>query len=332
MTKATLDPAGFHRRIPLAPHHLNDRRTRIDDVIVLCHLGVPRVRPDDWALDIGGLVRAPLRLHLSDLMSRPKAKVASIHQCAGSPLEPETPTRRICNVEWGGVRLAELLAECGVLGEARYAWSSGLDHGAFDGVECPSYVKDLPLERVNADVLVAYELNGQPLHPENGYPARLVVPGFYGTNSVKWLSCIELTDRRADGPFTTRWYNDPVKNSAGQPTGETKPVWSIAPESVIVSPAPDARLPGENSIDVWGWAWADGGVDAVELSFDDGGTWLKAALEPAQGRTWQRFQRSWLPERSGPVAISSRAHGPDGQVQPRSGARNAIYTVPLLVV
>jgi sulfane dehydrogenase subunit SoxC len=74
----------------------------------------------------------------------------------------------------------------------------------FEGDRCDAFVKDLPLDRAAADVLIAYEMNGSPLRPENGYPARLVVPGYYGTNSVKWLTRLTLADARAAGPFTTR--------------------------------------------------------------------------------------------------------------------------------
>lgn len=330
MTTAFLDPAGFYRRIPLEPHRLVDRRTRTEDVIVLCHLGVPRIRPDDWSLEIGGLVRSPLTLRLSDLMARPKSTVVSVHQCAGSPLDPETPTRRVCNVAWSGVRLAELIDQCGVLPTARFVWSTGMDHGTFGGVECQSYVKDLPLERVSADVLVAYELNGEPLRPENGYPARLIVPGYYGTNSVKWLSRIELADRRSDSPFTTRWYNDPVRDREGRPTGAMQPVWSIAPEAVVVAPASGARLEVGAPVEIWGWAWADGGVDHVELSPDGGETWFPADLESADDRSWQRFRCTWTPPAAGALTLSVRARAGD-RVQPAAGARNAIHTVNVLV-
>ena len=162
-------------------------------------------------------------------MQRPRMTITSIHQCCGSPLEPAAPKRRITNVMWGGVRLSDLLAECEPDPAARFVWSSGADYGEFEGVDCPAFVKDLPIERVAADVLIAYEMNGAPLKPEHGFPARLVVPGFYGTNSVKWLTRLTLADKRATGPFTTRWYNDPVRDAAGRPTGATTPVWSIAP-------------------------------------------------------------------------------------------------------
>jgi DMSO/TMAO reductase YedYZ molybdopterin-dependent catalytic subunit len=243
VARATLDPAGAFGRHPLKPHQLVDRVTRTEDTIVLCHLGVPRIDPDDWSLSVDGLVRRPMQLTLSEIKRRPRVEITSIHQCCGSPLKPRMPTRRICNVVWSGVRLSELIADCGPDPAARYPWSSGADHGVFEGDNCDAFVKDLPLDRVAADVLIAYEMNGEPLRPENGYPARLVVPGYYGTNSVKWLTRLTLADVRASGPFTTRWYNDPILDVEGKPTGATTPVGPIAPESVIVSPAPDHTLP-----------------------------------------------------------------------------------------
>src|SRR5262249_32628485 len=173
---------------------------------------------------IDGLVRRPLQLTLAELMRQPRVTLTSIHQCCGSPLKPEQPTRRITNVVWGGTRLSSLLADCGPDPAARFVWSSGADHGVFGGAECGAYVKDLPLDRIAADVLVAYEMNGAPLRPEHGFPARLVVPGYYGTNSVKWLTRLTLAEQRASGPFTTRWYNDVVRDASGRPTGATTPV------------------------------------------------------------------------------------------------------------
>jgi DMSO/TMAO reductase YedYZ molybdopterin-dependent catalytic subunit len=331
MIRAKLDPAEALGRHPLKPHQLTDRITRIEDTIVLCHLGVPRLDPDDWSLSIDGLVCRPMQLTLSEIRRRPRTELTSVHQCCGSPIKPDTPMRRICNVVWGGTRLSDLLADCEPDPSARYVWSSGADHGVFQGEECNAFVKDLPLDRAAADVLIAYEMNGSPLRPENGYPARLVVPGYYGTNSVKWLTRLTVADARAPGPFTTRWYNDPVRDEAGRTTGTIVPVWSIAPESVIVSPAPDQALAVGETVEVWGWAWADGGVRAVDVSTDDGSIWIPASIEPPAGRGWQRFAATWRPSERRAHQLVSRAQSADGRVQPASGARNAVHHVPVSV-
>jgi DMSO/TMAO reductase YedYZ molybdopterin-dependent catalytic subunit len=327
MARAALDPAGLYGRHPLHPHQLTNRITRVENAIVLCHLGVPRLDAAAWSLTIDGLVRRELHLTFDELKRRPRHEVATIHQCCGSPLEPEQPKRRITNVVWAGAHLADLVAECHPDPAARFVWASGADYGVFQGVACEAYVKDMPVDRIPADVLIAYEMNGAPLRPEHGYPARLVIPGYYGTNSVKWLTRLTLADRRADGPFTTRWYNDVVRDESGQPTGAIRPVWSIAPESVIVSPAPDDTVPIGESIEIWGWAWADGGATNVDVSTDGGTTWHLAKLEPPAGRTWQRFAASWHPERRGIHELSSRARTADGRSQPLARARNAVYRV-----
>jgi DMSO/TMAO reductase YedYZ molybdopterin-dependent catalytic subunit len=332
VTTVKLDPAGFFRRIPLAPHQMRDRLTRVEDAIVLCHLGVPRLDRDAWSLTIDGLVERPLTVRFDDLTRYPKVEVTSFHQCAGSPLQPFEPTRRVCNVTWGGTRLADLLADCRPRAEAKYIWSHGADFGAFSGVTVDAYTKDLPLARVAADTLVAYEMNGRALPAEHGFPARLVVPGFYGTNSVKWLAGMTLAQGRATGPFTTRWYNDPVLDDAGRETGKTAPVWSIVPESIIVAPAPDATLAMSTAHEIWGWAWADGGVAGVEVRLGDDASWVAAALEPPNGRQWQRFSLAWTPRAGGTVVLASRATSMAGTIQPVSGRRNAVHSVPVNVV
>jgi molybdenum-dependent oxidoreductase-like protein len=101
------------------------------------------------------------------------------------------------------------------------------------------------------------------------------------------------------GPFTTRWYDDPVLDGAGVETGETTPVWSIAPESIIVSPAPDETIEPSDTREIWGWGWADGGVRSVYVRTDDTAIWRAAELEPPHGREWQRFSIPWTPRRRG---------------------------------
>jgi DMSO/TMAO reductase YedYZ molybdopterin-dependent catalytic subunit len=331
MIRAPLDPATAYGRHPLQPHQLVDRITRTDDAIVLCHFGIPRLDASTWSVTIDGLLRRPLRLTLDALKQYRRVEINSVHECCGSPLEPETPKRRVTNIVWGGVRLADLLADAEPDAAARYLWARGADYGVFAGITCDAYVKDVPLERVADDVLIAYEMNGASLRPEHGFPARLFVPGFYGTNCVKWLTRLTLAAKRADSPFTTRWYSDVVRNAEGQPTGEKTPVWSIAPESVIVSPAPEQTLQAGEIAEIWGWTWADCGVSTVDISTDGGVAWRAAVLEPRVGRTWQRFAASWQPELNGTYELCARATTADGRHQPLSGTRNAVHRVSVHV-
>lgn len=324
---AKLEPAGFFRRIPLAPHQLQVAVTPTQDMIVLCHLGVPHLAADAHRLEVAGLVENPLALSLGDLQTFEKAEVESVHQCAGSPLQPTQPTRRICNVRWGGVRLRDVLRRARPTAAATHIWCAGADHGSFADVSVEAYVKDLPLAEIGPDVLLAWEVNGAALPRENGYPLRLVVPGFYGTNSVKWLNRIELQSRRCDSPFTTRWYNDPVLDADGRDTGLTKPVWRLAPEAVIVSPAPGSVLRKGAPALVEGWAWGGGGIATVEISTDDGASWASAQVDPASGYRWQRFSQAWTPAATGPLRLIAKATSRDGTTQPRDGARNAWHVV-----
>jgi DMSO/TMAO reductase YedYZ molybdopterin-dependent catalytic subunit len=323
--------SGVHAKVPAAPHQLTDRITPIEKSIVLCHLGVPDIEADGWLLAIDGMVEKPAVLTFAQLRRFPFHAFQSFHQCAGSPLNPDHPTQRICNVIWGGVLLKDILANCKVQPEARFLWSSGSDGGVFSGVTCPSYVKDLPIERIEQDVLVAYEMNGKQLLPEHGYPVRLVVPGYYGTNSVKWLNRLEFSSTRASGPFTTKWYNDTAYSADETPNGETKPVWAVAPQSIIVWPGTKATIRAGQRLSIWGWAWADGGVSQVVLR-TDGESWFDAEVENQVERGWQRFSANWMPPSRGKFTILSRATGCDGVIQPLNGRRNATFSIEIKAV
>lgn len=323
--KPRLDPVGLYRRIPLQPHQMTRAITSADDFFVLVHLGVPQIDAASWSLSIGGLVARPMRITLADLKAMRQRQVQSVFQCAGNPLEPSVPTRRVANVVWGGVALRSLLREAGLKASARFLWSFGLDHGEFAGRPCEAYGKDLPLDRIGDDVLIATELNGAPLTAEHGFPARLVVPGYYGTNSVKWLSRIELADQRLDALFTTTFYNDAA---AGKPA---RPVWAIPIESIITSPAPGATLETGRESEIRGWAWAESGVASVEVSVDET-LWSPVQLGPRRDRSWQPFSMRWTPCEAGPCRIMVRAISNEGHVQPMAGGRNAIHTVDVLVI
>ena len=332
-TRPIMQPDRATRRMTLSPHQLTDRVTAADDVFLLAHLGVPRIDPAQWSLAIDGMVGRPVALNLQDLKALPKRTVQAVHQCCGSPLEPTVPTRRYANVVWGGVDLAEVLEEVKIDPHARFLWSYGLDGGEFAGTSCDWFVKDVPLQRLAAGgVLLAYEMNGAPFTAEHGFPVRLVVPGYYSTNSVKWLWRLHLAERRADGPFTTKFYNDRLSAedvAAGHPA--QRPVWALAPESTIVAPAPDTVVSLGEPVDIWGWAWSFRGIDALEITADGGLTYVRARLERRNGWAWQRFSLTWHPARRGDALLGSRALEHGGAVQPVDGARNSVRNVRVAV-
>ena len=330
-TPIVMEPHRLVRRVPLQPHQYVSSITNQPDIFVLAHFGIPRFDADTWMMEIGGLVRSPRKFSFADIRGLPKREVQTFHQCAGFPKKHWLPTRRISNAVWAGADLKTLLDEIGLLPEARFLWSYGMDHGRFDEVSAPCYLKDMPLERLErGDVLLAYEVNGEMLDADHGAPVRLMIPGFYGTNCVKWLSRMELATTRADSPFITTLYNDPINPDAMDPYSNTYPVWEIAPESLIVNPGPTTEV-GSDPIEIWGWSWADGGVACVEVSTDGGESWQKARLEEQVERSWQKFRLVWKPQRSRPTALVSRAIGKNGMTQPLLNARNAAHTVEVTV-
>ncbi len=301
--------------------------TPLTDMFYVVHLGVADMSAKPWSLEIGGLVERPATLTWAALRELPALRIVAAHECAGSPLFPDKPVRRVGNVEWEGVSLAAVLAIAGVLPQARYVWSRGADSGTFNGVHHPYYQKDLPIEKAfGAETLIATRINGEPLSPERGGPARLIVPGFYGTNSTKWLTRLELREERSPGHFTTTLYNDRIESG-----GRThlKPVWAIAPHSLIVSHQ-DAVPVAVGVQKIEGWAWAGGGIAQVEVSVDGGLHWRIAQLERRVDFSWQRFcLEANLPP--GEHGLLCRATANDGAVQPASGARNEWFSIRIEV-
>lgn len=322
---AAFDAHGTIRHVPLAPNEMTAAVTPTDKLFTLAHMGLLRLASQDWRLDVAGLVERPLRLRLPELARFALARVEAVHQCAGNPLAPTVATRRVGCVVWEGVRLRDVLAEAGVKPEATHMWSDGADGGSFEGEAVPFFRKDLPLARLGEDVLLVTRVNGEALPDRHGGPVRLVVPGFYGTNSVKWLWRLTLADRRADGLFTTQYYNDAL------PGGGRRPVWALAPESVIVSPAPGDHV-GGGLVELRGWAWGDTAIARVEVSDNGGASWAAAVLAPRRDRAWQVWRFVWRPMIAGPAVLLCRAIDADGRTQPLGEARNAVHRVEVTAV
>ncbi len=318
----------YHRTTPV--HELREFRTPADQLFVVYHMGIPAVDAASWRVTVGGLVERPLELTLADLDALPKVEVRAFHECAGSPLHPTVAVRRVGSVTWRGVQLKRLLAEAGVRPEAGFVWSRGADYGMYAPTNSYNdcYLKDLPLEKALADeVLLATELNGAPLSEEHGAPVRLVVPGYYGTNSVKWLNALRVERMRAGGLFTTRLYND---RSVEHGVETISPVWAVAPHSVIVAPAAGRLLPLA-PLRISGWAWGATPIERVDVSTDGGVSWAAAGLDEREQHCWQGFAFDWTPVAPGDYVLASRATDAAGRMQPLHPARNDIFRIKVHV-
>jgi len=296
--------------------------TPVADVFQVNHFDVPRTRPEGWSIKIGGLAKWQLDLTMADLEDMPHSEVTAFHECAGSPIYPDIPQRRIANIKWTGVPLAPILREIGIDERARYVLSRGVDGGTWQSMRHPSYEKDLPLAKaLDPAVLLAVAMNDTPLSVGHGGPVRLVVPGYYGTNSTKWLRQILLSAGRSRSAFTTTYYTD--REVIGGTTRET-PVWDVAPNSIIVAPSgchPVGRGPGE----IWGWCWGARPITRLDVSTDNGESWACAELDIRNGYSWQRFSLPWTPPAAGEYCIISRATDEGGHVQPDETRRNRVY-------
>lgn len=326
-----IHPKGFFIRHPPAPHELNEDLTPESKLFQTIHMGAAVVDTGRWKLIVDGLVERPFSINLDQLRKMPSETVTSFHECYGSPINPPTKNVwRIGNVKWTGVPLHYLLSIARPdLERGLFVWSDGLDSGEFAGVSAERYQKDLPIKKaLSCEVLVAYEMNGQPLNKERGGPVRLVVPGWFGTNSTKWLCRLSVQATRSKGPFTTVFYNelDPTDSEGVR----KRPVWKVEPNAMIVRPRPDDVIVGLGYVEGWGRAWGADEIVRVEVSHD-GDSWDEAIVSPRKQFEWQIFSFRVEVHRTGRHHIQARATDKSGARQPLTGRRNHVPTVQIWV-
>lgn len=299
---------------------------------VLVHYDVPHVDAATWSLSVGGEVATPLSLDLERLRAYSPVSLPVTMECAGNGrahLEPRPVSQpwlegAVGTAVWTGVRLADVLADAAPTAAAVDVVMTGADHGVERGVE-QDYARGLPLAEVlRSDVLLAYEMNGQPLPPQHGFPLRAVVPGWYGMTSVKWLTSITVTDAPYDGFQNAVAYR--YKQSFDD-VGE--PVTHIAVRALMIPPGfPDfgsrVRIVDAGAVTLTGRAWSGrGAVTRVEVSYDGGTTWTDAVLEPALGAyAWLKWTATWQAS-PGDHQLCVRATDDTGETQPTSPAWNA---------
>jgi DMSO/TMAO reductase YedYZ molybdopterin-dependent catalytic subunit len=302
-----------HEITPLGLHYL------------LVHYDIPVVDPQAWRLGVGGAVRRPLELALEDLRSREQVTVPVTLECAGNgrarldprPLSQPWLLEAVGTAEWTGVPLRALLDETGLEDSAVEVLFTGLDRGVEGGVE-QHYERSLPLAEARADdVLLAHTVNGVALPPQHGFPLRLVVPGWYGMTSVKWLSRVTVLDKPFEGYQQSRAYR--FRADADDPG---LPVTRMDPRALMAPPGiPDfmtrRRFLDAGRVTLTGRAWSGWApIDCVEVSADDGATWDLAQLGPPPGpRAWAPWSWEW-DATPGEHVLACRARDASGRIQP----------------
>jgi len=279
------------------------------------HGGVPDVDPTDYRLMIHGLVERPLIFTLEDLKRLPAVSRIVFIECPanggmewrGAQMSGVQFTHGMISCsEWTGVSLGQLLAQCGLRAGASWLLAEGGD--------ASHLTRSIPLAKALDDVIVAYAQNGEAVRPQQGYPVRLVVPGWEGNVWVKWLRRIEVGDR----PWFTRWetrgYTDLMPNGLSRQFTFVNEV-----NSVITFPCPEKPLTGRPGfVEIGGFAWSGAGqVTRVDVSVDGGDTWRTAQLqEPVLSKAMTRFRIPWEWREGQRAFLQSRAMDDTGRVQP----------------
>jgi sulfite dehydrogenase len=315
---------------------------------VLVHYDIPLTSAGNWRLTVDGCVEQPLSFGLTELRAMGRQTERVTLECAGNgraalhprPISQPWLTEAVGTAEWTGVPLAELLRAAGLREDAVDVVFTGADHGFERGVE-QDYQRGLTVEEaVESGALIAWEMNGHPLPPQHGYPLRLVVPGWYGMASVKWLRSIEVIDHEFTGYQNAVAYR--IRTEAHE-AGE--PITRIEPRALLIPPgSPDFmsrhRFVAAGTVTLHGRAWSGWApIERVEVSVDAGVSWQDAKLDAASNDDlgWRSFEYDW-DARPGEHVITVRAYDESGRVQPveapwnRGGfANNTAQRITVLV-
>jgi len=286
------------------------------------HSGVPEIPPDDYRLMIHGLVDRPLIFTLEDLKRLPQVSRICFLECPanggmewrGAQMSGVQFTHgMLSGSEWTGVSLRTLLAQCGLRDGASWLLAEGGD--------AAHLARSVPLAKALDDAFIAYAQNGEAVRPQQGYPARLVLPGYEGNMWVKWIRRIEVGDR----PWFTRWetrtYADLLPDGLSRQFTFVNEV-----NSVITTPCPEKPLRGRPGfVEINGLAWSGvGRITRVDISADGGDNWREAALQgPVLPMALTRFRIPWEWREGQTAFLQSRAMDESGRVQPSITALRA---------
>jgi DMSO/TMAO reductase YedYZ molybdopterin-dependent catalytic subunit len=330
--------------------------TRNEAFFVRWHLSViPELDAQSWTLTVGGeSVQRERTFTLAELHREfQPAEVTAVCQCSGNRrglFEPHVPGVQwgigaMGNARWRGVRVKDVLAKSGIKSDAIEVAFDGADRGALDGT--PDFVKSLPVETaLDPDTLIAFEMNGEPLPAMNGYPARLVVPGWTGTYWVKSLVSMRVIPVPENGFWMSTAYRLPrgrfhTPSFRSQVKEANEPITTMVVNSLITSLNAGQRVKRGGAIEVRGIAWDGGaGIAKVEVSIDGGATWREAALGGDTGRySFREFSFSAPARETGRRIVTARATSRAGETQveklianPAGYHHNVLQRIPIEVV
>jgi DMSO/TMAO reductase YedYZ molybdopterin-dependent catalytic subunit len=286
-----------------------------DKFFTIKHFGQPDVDMQSWRLDVAGLVKQPMSLTLDQVKARPRQEVPFTIECSGNHGRPFTGGL-VGNASWAGTPLAPLLQEAGIQDSGKEIVFYGHDIGkqtVRDMELTTPFARSMSIaEAMNPNVLLCYEMNGEPLPASHGAPLRLLTPGWYGVANVKWLDRIEVIDTRFAGHFMARDY---VTIREEQRDG--RPVWveTLVGKALLKS-APARVTRKDGAYRIMGAAWGTP-VASVEVQVD-GGPWMPATIDEGIGSdfSWKFWSLSWPNAAPGEHTITSRATDTSGNVQP----------------
>ncbi len=281
------------------------------------HSGIPTIDPARHALIVHGLVSRPKRFDMADLRRMPAITRRHFIECSGNSgsewMRPTAPSVQLSHgllstSDWTGVPFSVVAGQVGIDPAARWVLAEGSDGAVM--------TRSIPLEKMMSDAVLAYGQNGEAIRPEQGYPLRLLLPGYEGNTNIKWLRRLELSRT----PFMTR--EETSKYTDLMPDGKAwQFVFAMDAKSVITFPSGEMRLPGSGYYDVSGLAWSGRGrIAKVEVSTDGGATWAAATIDGTpEPMCTVRFTKPWLWDGRASVLLS-RCTDETGYVQPTRSA------------
>ncbi|MBK8020191.1 MAG: sulfite oxidase [Chloroflexi bacterium] len=286
-----------------------------DQFFSIAHYNRPEIDAENWRLWIGGLVSEQMILTLDEIKALPRRDIVFTLECSGNNGRPVVDSI-IGNATWTGTPLAALLERAGVLENGREVVFFGTDAGeevVREQTIVQNFARSMSLEdAMHPDNLLVYEMNGEPLPQPNGYPLRLIAPGWFGIANIKWLDRIEVWDTR----LTNRWMARDYVTLRNEGT-EDEPIWTESSVSrILLKSAPGRVIRNNGRYRIEGAAWG-APIAAVEVRIDDG-DWHPAQLDTSQQAeyAWTFWSLDWPDAQPGQHSITSRAIDTAGNVQP----------------